>query len=204
MALIEADDALGVRGLLASGDVDVNLLITWNWTASPLDDPNTDSLLGLAAATGSDAVVRALLEAGADPNQASPASAPPLWLAVLCDELPTARALIEGGADVNGTYDGTPSLHLAAQGWNADMVALLLSSGADIHAVDAHGNSVLHAAGTGACGDLKIHAVAIRTVELLIAGGADRTTRDAAGRLPCQVADWQEVVSVLQPALPDG
>ena len=87
--------------------------------------------------------VRALLAAGADPNEhkASFANWTPLHLAAGNSRVDVARLLLEHGADPNAdaysgsflpprTYFGRP-LHFAACTGNTEMVKLLLEAGAD-------------------------------------------------------------------------
>lgn len=90
------------------------------------------------AEKGDVAAMRALLDAGADPNEARKAwgNATPLHMAAAGSRLEAARLLIERGADVNreavinSSRQARP-LHYAACSGNVSMVQLLLESGAD-------------------------------------------------------------------------
>ncbi|HNW43453.1 MAG TPA: ankyrin repeat domain-containing protein [Elusimicrobiales bacterium] len=95
-----------------------------------------------SAGKGDLAAVRALLAAGADPNEHTNlyANETPLHMAVWNSRIEVARLLIEHGADVNfeavassvghKKVFGTP-LHYAACRGNVEMVQLLLESGAN-------------------------------------------------------------------------
>jgi len=93
------------------------------------------------AAKGDVNAARALVEAGADPNEnggINQQHETALHLAVANSRVEMARFLIAHGADVNaeayekivGLRDGTP-LHYAACIGNVEMVQLLLESGAN-------------------------------------------------------------------------
>ncbi|CAM9885646.1 unnamed protein product [Ectocarpus fasciculatus] len=95
------------------------------------------------------AVVRVLLEAGADVNAKADhnwGSCTPLHLAVnrRTASMGTIRALLEGGANVNnnahGDVNGTP-LHVACMHANVSAVELLLQWGADENCSDGNGDT---------------------------------------------------------------
>ena len=87
---------------------------------------------------GFDAVVRALIEAGADVNKADDIGWTPLFMAAQNGHEAVVRALIEKGADVNkAADDGSTPLSLSmkpinniAQGKHAVIVQILRDSGA--------------------------------------------------------------------------
>ena len=116
----------------------------------PHSGPPIDELTG-AVRGGDVAQVRALLARGADPNQPSGVNSwPPLIHAVHKNQLGTAAALIEGGADVNrGGPEGLTPLMMAAAYGNNEMVDLLLRNHADPHVKEADGNTALDYALTG-------------------------------------------------------
>ena len=103
------------------------------------------TLLNVASAAGSLALVEVLLGAGADPNSAG-SSHPPLYDAA--NESGTAdvvRALIRAGAEVNSRSVAklcTP-LHMAARRGNIAVAEALLDSGAEINARDKSGDTPL-------------------------------------------------------------
>ncbi len=132
-----ADPASAMHSALAHSEFDAARALIAN--GAPLDLPaaaalderaavqdqaaaaSTDELqlaLALAATTGRSEVVQMLLAAGADPNRYNPTGGhshcTPLHSAVAANELGTAKALIEGGADQT-----IPDIHhkMTALGW---------------------------------------------------------------------------------------
>jgi ankyrin repeat protein len=99
--------------------------------------PDGFTPLGLASFFGREAVVEALLEAGAAPGLAARHNmgVAPLHSAVATKRGTIARRLVESGADVNARQQGgfTP-LHGAAHNGDRELVEFLIASGADIHA----------------------------------------------------------------------
>ncbi|HEX9164236.1 MAG TPA: ankyrin repeat domain-containing protein, partial [Thermoanaerobaculia bacterium] len=95
--------------------------------------------------------VRAVLAHGADPNRPTGVNSwTPLIHAVHKNELGTAAALIDGGADVNrGAPDGMTPLMMAAAYGNDEMVNLLLRYQADPHVKAKDGSTALDFALTG-------------------------------------------------------
>jgi ankyrin repeat protein len=79
--------------------------------------------------------VQLLLERGADPNvraSSSIARVPPLGTAAFVRRTDLAELLLDGGADPNGQGEGGfTALDAAAQNEDEDLIALLLSRGAD-------------------------------------------------------------------------
>jgi ankyrin repeat protein len=90
--------------------------------------------LGLACFFGHEDIVRYLLQAGADVNQAAqnPTQVMPIHSAVAGRTPSVVRALIDQGAQVNARQNGgfTP-LHAAAQNGDIEIATLLLNAGAD-------------------------------------------------------------------------
>jgi ankyrin repeat protein len=112
-----------------------------------LTDPATDvDLLSWAAAGGSAATVRVLLDRGADPDCGA------LHAAAATGSAPVVELLLQAGADVDGRDrdTGRTPLHTAvaalASGPGdgvAAVVALLLDAGADVNATTSDGASAL-------------------------------------------------------------
>jgi ankyrin repeat protein len=93
-----------------------------------------------------------------------------------------ARALIEAGADVSVRSENSfwvLPLHSAASGGHAEIVEILLASGAESDPRQRHGWTPLHAAAQN--GDL-------RTLEALLAAGADPTLQNDDGRSAADLA----------------
>lgn len=109
-------------------------------------------LVQSAAAKGYTSIVRLLLDAGADMdgtgrNNHDPCSFTALQAAIRGGHVETARCLISAGADVNAARGSTElPLHMAAQDQSANILQLLLDTGADIHAVSYEGVTVRQAA----------------------------------------------------------
>jgi uncharacterized protein len=87
--------------------------------------------------------VKLLLDRGADPNVADAAGATPLIWAI--PDLAKVKLLVEHGADVNARtkQQRTPMLVAASYPGDMEILQLLLSKGADIHAKDKFGMHAL-------------------------------------------------------------
>lgn len=101
--------------------------------------------LHLACFAGGAEATRLLVERGADLEALSTASfakVRPLGTAAFARDHPSARVLLEAGADPNGAGEGgfTP-LHTAAQNGDAELVRLLLEYGADPGATASDGRT---------------------------------------------------------------
>ena len=126
-----------IRALLQSG-VDVN---------KPLNGDLKFKALWMASVIGDAAVVKELIEAGADVNVRGSAKriAPkisfsdvtPLYVAAHLGHTPVVIQLIRAGVDVNIPISGgvTP-IHVAALNGNEACVAILLQAGADVNKAD--------------------------------------------------------------------
>jgi ankyrin repeat protein len=115
------DDPELVRALLAAGADAAR----WNRFGT--------SAMTEAAIIGSAPVIRLLIEAGVEPDARNPEGETPLMAVARGGSVEAARALIDAGADVNATerWGGQSALMWAAAQSQPDMVALLLSRGAD-------------------------------------------------------------------------
>ena len=131
------------------------------WAAPEADDPT----LADAAERGNSALVRTLLDAGANVNAPQVDGMTALHWAVYHDDAETAGLLIRSGANVNAENRyGVPPLSVAATNGSADIVALLLDAGGNANAALRGGETVLMtAARTGSLG----------AVRALLAHGAD-------------------------------
>ena len=112
-----------------------------------VSDSNQRTALHIAALLGHAAVVKALIEAGADVNKpASPHTVDasgqrtgvihnvtPMYSAAERGYTHVVMELIKAGADVNqATSDGATPLYVAAQNGHDGCVALLIQAGADV------------------------------------------------------------------------
>jgi len=132
----ETGDRPGIEAALSRG-ADVNRKNAGGMTA-----------LILAARAGSVPAVRALLHHGANPGLGGGANAwPPLMHAIHKNRLEAARALLDGGAQVDGRgRSGETALMMAAGYGYTPLVELLLERGANPRAETPAGYNVLAAA----------------------------------------------------------
>ena len=130
---------------------------------------------------GSDAV-RALLEAGADPDSKGGMPYSPLHVAARFGKLGAAVALLAAGAKVDALDDkGLTPLHAASRAYGDEhfITSALIEAGADVNARSLDGKTPLHSAAIFA--DERIAA------ELLTAG-ADANATDDSGATPLAIA----------------
>jgi ankyrin repeat protein len=101
--------------------------------------------LSAAARAGDLAALRALLNAGADPNAGGEGGSgwPPLMHAVHTQQFDAARLLLDRGADPNLGLRGYTPLMMAAAEPDSSMLILLLDYGADPYAHGPGGMSAL-------------------------------------------------------------
>ena len=95
--------------------------------------PNAFKLVD-ALVEGDQDAARALIRAGADPNEFRPGDGTPLIVAARQRNLPMARMLLEAGADPNkpAPGDGSP-LIVAAAGGDVELLQVLVEAGADVN-----------------------------------------------------------------------
>lgn len=109
--------------------------------------PQTEAaLLAKTKDVKSEDVAKLLVAAGVDPNARQANGMTALMSAVFNNQLDTAKALIEKGADVKLDAAGFNALSLAVEKGNKDMVKLLLAHGADPKARPGSGLSALEKA----------------------------------------------------------
>lgn len=175
-------------------------------TTSCHHDPSPESLLHFAARGGSEAIVRSLLDNGADINASDGGGdgdgPTPLHYAVLWGHEAVVRVLLEYGARVNAEPPvllWTLGYHSsvmakAAEPWSPDVFRLLLEHGASTEARDpTTGETALHqAVGFGNLG----------MIGMLLDKGASNTVRSHNGQTPfewalqrraCEVVKWLQV-----------
>jgi uncharacterized protein len=134
-ALLEAEPELGILEAAAVGrDERVRELLEADPAARAERTPEGFTPLGLAAFLGGPAVVRVLLDDGADPDDDADNrfGVRPVNAAAAAHDHETMRLLLEAGADPNARQEGgfTP-LHSAAHTDDVEMARLLLDHGAD-------------------------------------------------------------------------
>eukprot|EP00035_Acanthoeca_spectabilis_P032950 m.21304 g.21304 ORF g.21304 m.21304 type:complete len:608 (+) comp5677_c0_seq1:381-2204(+) len=112
--------------------------------------PKPAPLLHVEAFEGRVHGIRMLLRAGATVDLiADTLSTPvqtPLLLATEKDDTESVRALLEGGACVNGASNGVVPLHFAIQSHARQVAAVLLAAGADVDIESGTGEVALHVA----------------------------------------------------------
>ena len=152
-ALIGRKSALDVFEAATAGDADrVRALVTKDRALANAWSPDGFFPLGLAAFFKRPAVVKVLLESGANAKMASrPAGFTALHSAVSDDAgevtKDIVRMLIDAGGDPNArsATDGTP-VHTAAFTGNLPVLEMLLDAGGDPQAPDKKGHSPLDVA----------------------------------------------------------
>ncbi|CAI7581673.1 unnamed protein product [Penicillium glandicola] len=137
-----------------------------------------DSLLHLAAqkyAISREAVVRLLIEKGANLEHMNERKYTPLQVACQYGSVEVARCLIESGADLH-TQDrgGRSLLHLASSN-EVNITKLLVEKGLDVNAKDETGETPLHMA----CWKGRVD-----TAAFLLDQGADIEARSLGGHTP--------------------
>jgi ankyrin repeat protein len=134
---------------------------------------------------GNEPAIKALLESGADVNQAAKDGRTSLFFAAQIGHEAAVRRLLEGGADVNrAKEDGTTPLHVAAQEGQEAAVQLLLEGGADVNRATEGGATPLYVA--KATAPLLASAAAVE--RLLLRAGAGAKKLSMGDRLKAKAA----------------
>jgi ankyrin repeat protein len=153
--------------------VSMNSWINLIWKQTNRRDENGKTALHWASSGGNKAVVRVLVDRGADVNAKDEFGSTVLHQAYKGGNEAIVRLLVERGADVNAKDKyGNTVLHQAYKRGNEAIVRLLVERGADVNAKDEYGNTVLHQA-------YKRGNTAI--VRLLVERGADVNVKDKFG-----------------------
>ena len=139
-------------------------------------DANGETMLCIAARSGSVGAAQLLLDAKAKPDKPNRWNDTPLMLAALQGNLDVVRALVAAKANVNP--NGWTPLIYAATGGHDAVATFLLQRGADINAVSPNGTTALMMA---------IREHRLDTARLLIGRGADVNHRNQDG---ASAIDW--------------
>ena len=162
----EVDNPSGLQDLLARG-MDPNTL-----------DPQGQHALYLALRSGSDKVVRLLLQhPDTRVDMVNASGETPLMMAALRGDVDTMKLLVARGAQVQ--REGWTPLHYAASGPSPDAVQWLVQRGAKVDARAPTGSTPLMLAARYGHED---------SVFLLLAAGADAQLRDDKGRQAADLA----------------
>jgi hypothetical protein len=143
-----------------------------------IDSSTNPSPLIDALDGGNTAIVKMLLENGADVNKTNTYAVYPIHLAIFKavgveEGLDNVSILIQYGADINSMdRDGYTPLHMASQEGEVEVVKFLIDKRANINAVDHRGRTPLH---------LVAEDGFIDVVKLLMYAGADISVRDESG-----------------------
>ncbi|BCS30468.1 uncharacterized protein APUU_80771S [Aspergillus puulaauensis] len=147
-----------------------------------------------AASSGSDKMVRTLIENGAAVNQRNKAHQTPLSVAAIQGELLVVEALLEAGAIVDAAdSQGETPLSWAVQNGHADVAWLLIRHGANTGMHRANERTLLHVAAERQDASM---------VSALMYGGCSPFVTDGQGRTPLQLAENDAVLAALYSSHP--
>ena len=186
---VEKGDTNAITQYLASGNNVNDPIVCYIYGA------RRAPLLDIAAEEGQLNAVKFLLSKGANPNQTNFSGDTPLISVFMGRvevlnkaKLEILKTLLNAGANPNlkssSDYGWTPLMQ-AAELSQVDMAGILLTAGADVNETNNIGQTALHLAGNA------------EVVQLLLAAGADRITRDANGMTPADMANWSHRFDVL-------
>lgn len=145
--------------------------------AAPAGTRSRNTPLRFAAMSGDLATVQLLLKHGADPNAGAPLSE-----AVTFGHVEVVRTLIAAGADADGVEGtGINLLHWATITNRSDVIPVLIQAKVPLNDTDENGFTPLMYAATLDFGDTK-------TLDALLAAGADVSIKDLKNRTPVQQA----------------
>lgn len=121
--------------------------------------------LHLAVSSGNEAMVKTLIDAGANVSAQTYDGVTPLHNAAADNSVELAKLLLGAGADAKScNSDNETPLHVAALFGGKRLASLLIDAGCDISAKDCYGNTALHIAAA--------HE-SLELVQFLLSSGAD-------------------------------
>lgn len=191
---VSADGAFS-EALVAGDAARVRAMLEYDPGLASTTDDRGRPALHLAAQSGNAAVIKLLLDRGADVNGACKYGRTALIVATCANKIDAMKALIAAGANVNARDNtGKTALHWAGyegRPWFHDETVtscymeagrVLLDSGAEIGARDKLGATPLHTAAWFGC---------VKLAELLISKGADVNAANHNGSTPLHNAAFR-------------
>ncbi|HEY0256631.1 MAG TPA: ankyrin repeat domain-containing protein, partial [Candidatus Methylacidiphilales bacterium] len=195
ISIDEGDRAYGTTPLMAANSHEdvVRYLLSRGAKVDLTDDLGNTALL-YATFYNQLNSAEALLDAGANPNLANHEGRLPLMNAAAKDTPALVQALLAHHAEINGNNDAGPALWRAAQEGKADIVTLLIDSGADLslrpNPILPHRRfwSLMGCAASDKCVDI---------IDLLLAHGVSVDDRGADGTTALmQAAEMGQVLAL--------
>ena len=152
-----------------------------------VDDEKVSRLHAAARANGYPAVIKALIDAGADPDARDMGKRTPLHYAAENGDPAILGVLLKAGADLEATdwENYAPLHHAAVFNENADVIDFMVKAGADVEATTETKFTPLHLAASANGNPLVIGA--------LIKAGAKTNAKDNLGQTPLHKAAGSNV-----------
>jgi ankyrin repeat protein len=180
----DSPHCFGINWHTATGEQIRQALADGALSAQAKDNAGVTPLHIAASRPAGEAILTALLEAGAEVNaKENESGLTPLHTAVInAAGAESVAVLLSGGADIAAkTNDGYAPLHLAAErNPDSKVVVELLSGGADVAAKIPGGFTPLHLAAA--------YNPNLKIIAALLAGGADINPQDDGGNTPLDFA----------------
>ncbi|KAK4069615.1 uncharacterized protein Triagg1_7039 [Trichoderma aggressivum f. europaeum] len=166
---------------VAMGPINYSERFVQKLIAKGIDDGEDFSLYSpFAAELGREAIVKLLLDEGANINAVDDTLRTPLHMAIMYDEEAIMKLLVDQGADIEAAdTTGQTPLHFAVRYHRDAAVKLLLDEGADVNATDEYLDTPLHTAAISGNGAI---------MKLLLEKGADIEAEDIIGQTPLHFA----------------
>ncbi len=197
-AAVDQADEQGVTPLMRTTDPRIaGLLIEKGANVNALDRRGNNALNTVAASSSmreseTAAMVRLLLEKGADPNRPGADRRRPLVTATWRGHREVVGILLDKGADIEQLDPaGITPLMVAAQSHQEPMLRLLVDRRANVNARDRYGATpLMHLLGGLACSTIE---EAVRPqIDLLLAAGADPSLADADGQTVIDIVSTRQ------------
>jgi len=179
------------------GDVDeVNDILSRGISMADVKNARSETPLWIAVYNNHLAVVRLLLDKGANANMANGCGNTPLQAAVAREAVESLTVLLEAHADVNQSdAQGFTPMHVASQECFQDVAKLLLHARAHPDSANLVGNTSLHISAERDHSDI---------VFLLLRWRADPDKQNKKGHTPLMVAAQHDGLTSLECLLTDG